>query len=42
MYHFIEDKDFLKRMRSLCSNVVNQLVQLINSEGDYRVRAELV
>lgn len=29
-------------MRSLCSNVVNQLVQLINSEGDYRVRAELV
>lgn len=42
MYHFIEDKDFLKRMRSLCSNIINQLVQLINSEDYLKVEAHLV
>lgn len=42
MYHYIEDKEFLKRMRSLCSDIVNQLVQRINNEGQLFVEAHLV
>lgn len=42
MYHFIEDKDFLKRMRGLCSNIVNQLVQSINNDNELIVEAHLV
>lgn len=42
MYHFIEDKEFLKRMRGLCSNIINELVQLINSEDYLTVEAHLV
>ena len=42
MYHFIEDKDFLKRMKSLCSDIINQLVQQINGDGEMRVKANLV
>ena len=32
MYHYIEDKDFLKRMKSLCSDIINQLVQSVYSD----------
>lgn len=39
MYHWVEDKKFLGRMKGLCSNIVNQLVQLINNEGKMHVRA---
>lgn len=42
MYHFIKDKDFLKRMRGLCSNIVNQLVQSINNDNELIVEAHLV
>lgn len=42
MYHFVEDKDFLKRMNNLCSGIVNQLVQMINNEGLLDVEAHLV
>lgn len=42
MYHWVEDKKFLGRMKGLCSNIVNQLVQLINNEGKMHVRAYLV
>lgn len=42
MYHYVEDKVFLGRMKGLCSDIVNQLVQLINSEGELQVRAYLV
>ena len=42
MYHFIEDKDFLKNMRGLCSNIVNQLVQAINNDDELVVEAHLV
>lgn len=42
MYHWIEDKEFLKRMRGLCSNIVNQLVQSINNDGAMIVEAHLV
>lgn len=42
MYHYIEDKEFLKRMKSLCSNIVNQLVQSINNDSVMAVEAHLV
>ena len=42
MYHFIDDKEFLKRMRGLYSNIFNELVQLINSEDYLTVEAHLV
>ena len=42
MYHWVEDKKFLGRMKRLCSDIVNQLVQLINNEGKLYVRADLV
>ena len=42
MYHFIEDKEFLKSMRSECSDIINQLVQFINGESTLYVEANLV
>ena len=42
MYHWIEDKAFLGRMRGLCSDMVNQLVQAINRKGLLEVRQHLV
>lgn len=42
MYHWIEDKVFLKGMKTLCSDIVNQLVQAINSDGSMEVRHHLV
>lgn len=42
MYHYIEDKDFLKRMKSLCSDIINQLVQSINNDSVMTVEAHLV
>ena len=42
MYHWIEDKAFLSRMKGLCSDLVNQLVQAINREGSLEVRQHLV
>ena len=42
MYHYIDDKDFLKRMRSLCSGIINQLVQRINNDSVMTAEAHLV
>lgn len=42
MYHYIADKDFLKRMKSLCSDIINQLVQSINNDSVMKVEAHLV
>ena len=42
MYHYIEDKAFLKNLRSTCSDIVNQLVQAINRDGKIEVKAHLV
>ena len=42
MYHYIEDKVFLKRMRGLCSGIINQLVQRINNDSVMTVEAHLV
>ena len=42
MYHYIADKEFLKNMRSHCSDIVNQLVQRINNDGVLQVEAHLV
>lgn len=42
MYHYIKDKDFLKRMRRECSGIINQLVQSINNDDVMTVEAQLV
>ena len=42
MYHWINDKAFLGKMKGLCSDLVNQLVQAINREGLLEVRQYLV
>lgn len=42
MYHWINDKAFLGKMKGLCSDLVNQLVQAINREGRLEVRHYLV
>ena len=42
MYHYIEDTEFLKNLRSVCSNIINQLVQQINNDGELSVEAQLV
>ena len=42
MYHYVEDKVFLSKMKSLCSDIINQLVQQINNAGDLHVEAHLV
>lgn len=42
MYYYVEDKELISNMRGLCSDIVNQLVQLINGEGKLKVKASLV
>ena len=42
MYHYVEDKEFLKRMRSFCADIINQLVQQINNDKVMTVEAHLV
>lgn len=42
MYHLIEDKEFLGKMRRFCSGIINQLVQAINNDGELIVEAQLV
>lgn len=42
MYHYIQDKNFLKRLKSTCSDIVNQLVQSINNDSVMTVQACLV
>lgn len=42
MYHYIQDKDYLRRLKSTCSNIVNQLVQIINNDSIMTVKACLV
>ena len=42
MYKFVKDKDFLHSMRSVCSDIVNQLVQIINNQDFLTVKAHLI
>lgn len=42
MYHYIQDKEFLKRLKGTCSDIVNQLVQSINNDSVMTVQACLV
>ena len=44
MYDYIskKDKDFLSRMRSFCSDLINQLVQHINADDTLYVESNLV
>ncbi|MDE6566131.1 MAG: hypothetical protein K2K70_00175, partial [Lachnospiraceae bacterium] len=42
MYHYIQDKDFLKLLKGTCHDIVNQLVQSINNDSVMTVKACLV
>ncbi|MCI5583104.1 MAG: hypothetical protein MR357_05265 [Anaeroplasma sp.] len=42
MYHWIADKQFLKDMRRECTNIINQLVQVINNEGVMEVEYHVI
>lgn len=42
MYQYVTDKDFLKRLRGTCGNIVNQLVQRINRDSEMTVSTHLV
>lgn len=42
MYHWIEDKEFLGKMRRECSDIVNQLVQNINKGNYLKVKMGMV
>lgn len=42
MFHYVTNQEFLRAMKEDCSDLINQLVQRINNEGDMEVRAELV
>lgn len=42
MYHYIVDKTFMNQMKSVCSDIVNQLVQSINNDSVIEVKANLV
>ena len=42
MYHYIQDKEFLKRLKGACGDIVNQLVQSINNDSVMTVEACLV
>lgn len=35
MYHWVEDKEYLKRAYGVCSNIVNQLVQALEKDDIY-------
>jgi len=42
MYHYIQDKDFLRHLKGTCADIINQLVQNINSDSVMTVKACLV
>lgn len=42
MYHYIQDKEFLKRLKATCHDIINQLVQSINNDSVMTVKACLV
>lgn len=42
MYHYVQDKEFVKRLKCTCSDIVNQLVQRINSDSFITAKAYLV
>ncbi len=42
MYHYIEDKEFLGKMKNLCSDIMNQLKQQINNDSVMKVDIHLV
>lgn len=42
MYHYINDKEFLRKLKYTCSDIINQLVQAVNNDGILEVEAQLV
>ena len=42
MYHWVSDKEYLKKLKFTCGGLVNELVQTINNSGKLKVQANLV
>lgn len=42
MYNYVDDKKFIKKLRTNCSGIVNELVMLINSENYLKVEMQMV
>lgn len=42
MYNYVDDKKFIKKLRTNCSGIVNELVMLINSEDYLKVEMQMV
>lgn len=42
MYHYINDKEFLGKLKVECTSIINQLVILINNEGLLTVKASII
>lgn len=42
MYHWVRDKEFLKKMRTVCSDAVNRLVNELNRNSDLEVSFHIV
>lgn len=42
MYHYINDKEFLGKLKVECTTIINQLVALINNEGLLTVKANII
>ena len=42
MYDYIKDKEFLGKLRRTCSDLINQLVQYINSDKKLKVEMNIV
>lgn len=42
MYHYIQDKEFLKLLKATCHDIINQLVQSINNDSVMTVKACLI
>ena len=42
MYHWVKDKEFLRRMRTECADVINRLANELNSNSDLQVSFHIV
>ena len=42
MYHYINDKEILGKLKVECTTIINQLVVLINNEGLLTVKASII
>ena len=42
MFHYINDEEYLKKLKYTCSDMINQLVQSINNDSVIKVESHLV